>query len=549
MFFELVVKLMKMRFVFLLFVFFSLNGVAQDAFELQNNKIDYIKRARELRFTDLDSSMYLFEKAHKTLLKEGDTVEAINALLEMPDMYGQQVNYGKSYNGIWHALVLAENIENDHLRASIYNRLGRLYSFFKRKDKAFRYLNTSLKINKDLIKKGLLAKSALIENYYLLTATYREIGQPKISEVYLDSCSQVLRQVTGSRLKSYIEMERAHILTYKGKTSQALDLFKEIEPWFKKNRPSYLVLVYTYWGDVYSKIQDLEQSEKYYNKAIETAQEYSSHLDFSALTHERLADLYLKKGDKDKVIFNLQKAKDLDAHFFDSRSENNKLFLEIKDKYILSKERQEKFIQKQRVEKLEQQDQILLLQRIILLGAILFLLIIGLVYFRIIRIKHKAEKKIIARNKELELIKSKELIELKNKELASSALELVEKNELLGNLKNKLSSKNFNNAKDKSEVKKMLNSIALSNNQSWEEFKLRFTAVNEKFYEKLVIDYPMLTQGDQKICALIKLNFTSKDMARLLGISVESVHTTRYRLRKKMKLDRKTNLEDFIATL
>lgn len=172
---------------------------------------------------------------------------------------------------------------------------------------------------------------------------------------------------------------------------------------------------------------------------------------------------------------------------------------------------------------------------------------IGFIYVQYLRTRHKAEKQLIRRNKELEIQKAEELLELKNKELAVSALQLVEKDEFLRDLKNKLkgSNGNFQDA----EVKKVLRSISMKNLNNWEEFKLRFTAVNEKFYNKVTKEYPKLSQADQKICALIKLNFSSKEMARLLGISVESVHTTRYRLRKKMGLDRSVNLEDFIASL
>lgn len=534
---------------FFLILFICFLGEAQEPPVFKQQDDDYLKRARDLRFKDLDSSMYLYEKAHEVLLSVGDTIRAINALLEMPDMYGQQVNYGKSYNGIWRALFLAENVDNNHLKASIYNRLGRLYSFFKRKDRAFKYLNNSLNINKELVGKGVLNKAALVENYYLITATYRELGESGIGKTYLDSCFQISKQTTDKRLKVYMQFEKAYILTQENDTDQAIKIYKQIEPWFQENRPSYLVLVYTYWGDVYHKLSRLNESEKYYKKAIKIAETYNSHLDFSSLIHERLANIYIKKGSNKKAFFNLQKSRDLDAHFFDSRSANNRLLLEIKDEYALDKEKHEKLIQKQRVEKLEQKDQILLLQRIILLGAIIFLIAIGFIYFRNIRIKHNVEKKMIAKHRELELKKSEELLELKNKELASSALQLVEKNEFLRNLKSKLKDGNKGVDVNNREIKKILNSISISNNQSWEEFKLRFTAVNEKFYEKLAIDYPKLTQGDQKICALIKLNFTSKDMARLLGISVESVHTTRYRLRKKMELDRSVNLEDFIATL
>ncbi|MGD1893539.1 MAG: helix-turn-helix transcriptional regulator [Cyclobacteriaceae bacterium] len=99
------------------------------------------------------------------------------------------------------------------------------------------------------------------------------------------------------------------------------------------------------------------------------------------------------------------------------------------------------------------------------------------------------------------------------------------------------------------DISKLVSNINVSNSQNWEEFELRFLSVNEGFYGRLQESFPGLSQHDHKICALIKLNFSSKDMARLLGISVESVHTTRYRLRKKLGLDRKINLEDFIAKI
>ncbi|MFW2376918.1 MAG: helix-turn-helix transcriptional regulator, partial [Cellulophaga baltica] len=79
------------------------------------------------------------------------------------------------------------------------------------------------------------------------------------------------------------------------------------------------------------------------------------------------------------------------------------------------------------------------------------------------------------------------------------------------------------------------------------EFEARFTAINQSFYKNLKDTYPSLSQTDLKLCALVKLNFSSKEMSSLLGISIESVHTSRYRLRKKLNLERNDNLTEFIA--
>jgi tetratricopeptide (TPR) repeat protein/DNA-binding CsgD family transcriptional regulator len=501
----------------------------------------------QLRNQYPDSSIVLLQEAHEAFLKNGDTLQAIKALLIMPFQYGQKVDYAMSYDGLWLGLLLADELDNDALKASIYGRLGRLYSFFKKEEQAFEYLRTALQINKELVSQGSLDESNLVQNYYLICATYRELGKPELGKVYLDSCLLRYTDFPGQIDMSYLQFEKAFILSQEEKNEEALKILSEVEPWFLSNRPSYLVLVYTYWGDVYSNLSDLQKSEDYYQKALEISDKYNSHLDFSPLVHERLANLYLKKGDYQTAYASQKMAKELDAQFFDSRSPNNRPLLEIKDEFRLEKERQEKLIQKQRLEQLEQQDEILLLQRVILSGTIIFLLAIGLIYLKYIRSKHKAEKQLIRRNKEFEIQKAEELLELKNKELAASALQLVEKDEFLKEIKSRLKGENGNIRT--AEINKVLKSISHSNQSNWEEFKLRFTAVNEKFYHQVTTKYPNLSQADQKICALIKLNFSSKEMARLLGISVESVHTTRYRLRKKMQLDRSVNLEDFIASI
>lgn len=538
------------RFLLVIILLYTFWVQSQEkAVDTSNNNLNAtLSNAKKIRYQNPEKALIVLQEVHDQALVYGDTLLAINALLEMPYIYGQQVNYAKSYDTLWHALFLADDIGNEVLRAKIYGYLGRLSSFFKRKDEAFNYLNTSLKIKKNLVKNGILPNSSLVEDYYLICATYRELDDPKMANIYLDSCFTVFNTGRVSQLnKQYLDFEKAFILSKEDKNNEALLIMQNIEPWFKENRPSYLVLVYTYWGDILSALGRSKEGEQKYIEALEISSKYNSHIDFSPLIYERLSCLYLDKGNFEKAYENLNMAKVLDAQFFDSRSEINRPLLEIKDQFRLEQERQLKIIQQQRLEQLEQADKISFLQRTILLVGIIFLIIVGLIYVKYLRSKHKAEKELIRRNKELEIKKAKELLELKNKELATSALQLVEKDELFGELKDKI--KGNQGKVDEKELNSFIRSISVSSVSNWQEFKLRFTDVNESFYQNLTANYPQLTQSDHRICALIKLNLSSKDMARLLGISVESVHTTRYRLRKKMGLPRSANLEDFIAEL
>ena len=484
---------------------------------------------------------------HKSLLSGGDTLKSIDVLMQLADVYGHRADYANSYDLFWQSLSLAEQVKNDSLDALIAWRLGRFYSFYKREKESLKYLNQALKIRKEMVNEGSTAPAYLVHNYFAFVSTYREFDMPEMASKYLDSCFIYYKEVKNQLPMPQLNFEKAFILSKKGRNEEALDLFESIEPWFLKHRPTYMVLVYTYWGDALQNRGDFINSVKYYEKAINISEKYKRHIDFTPLIYERLTEHYKQQGNYQKAYENLKIAKRLDALFFDGRSSKNKSMLEIRDEFRIEKQRQLDLIQKQRFEKLKQEEKISMLQRIILLGAIVFILILAFFFFRHLRNKHKLEKQLIRRNKELEIQKANELLELKNKELAASVLQLVEKDEFLKDLKEKLKSNKDNLGQ--TEINKLLRTISVNNNNNWEEFRLRFTAVNEKFYKKLTKKYPNLTQSDHKVCALIKLNFSSKDMARLLGISVESVHTTRYRLRKKLKLERKENLEDFIAQL
>ncbi|NJB35244.1 hypothetical protein [Croceivirga sp. JEA036] len=531
----------------MLFSFISLGLVGQEVDTLQQNMKRFFSDTAAIQYENSSEAISVLEETHKAYLQKGDTLKGIGALLQMADVYGHRADYANSYDVFWKSLFLAEKVKNDSLDAVIAFRLGRFYSFYKREKESLKYLSESLNIRKKMVEEGKSDPAYLVYNYFAFVSTYRELDRPKLANTYLDSCLLYYKNVPNQVPMAQLKFERAFILSKMEKEQEALDIFQNLESWFLEKRPSYMVLVYTYWGDVYEQMGRLQESEQKYLQAIKMSEKYKGHIDFTPLIYERLADHYIKQGNYKKAFENQKTAKALDALFFDGRSAKNQSMLEIRDEFRLEKQRQQDLIQKQRLEKLEQDEKISFLQRTILLGAIVTLLVLAYLFFRHLRNKHKMEKALIRRNKELEIQKANELLELKNKELAASVLQLVEKDEFLKELKEKLRT-NKDNLKQ-TEVNKLLRSISVSNSNNWEEFRLRFTAVNEKFYKKLTEKYPNLTQSDHKICALIKLNFSSKDMARLLGISVESVHTTRYRLRKKLNLERKENLEDFIAQL
>jgi tetratricopeptide (TPR) repeat protein/DNA-binding CsgD family transcriptional regulator len=492
-----------------------------------------------------DSSAQVLKQLYEASLKSSDTLEAIIALEKLALVYSHEGNHKKSYDYLWQALLLADDSKMYDLKALIYRDIGRHYSYFKRKNKSLKFLNLSLSLRKDLVKNGKIKDEELINGYLAFVATYRELNDFESAKKYLDSAANFMVASTSPRNKAFYDFEHGVILNTQGKYKEALKKFDNSLVLFSQQVPAYRVLIDTYIGDSYRNLKEYGKCEYYYLKALELSEKLHVHKDFTPLIYERLSDLYLTIGNKDKAFSSLKIAKKLDALYFDSRSKTNLPLLEIQDEFLAEKERQVIALKEQRIYQLEQEEKVVLLERILLFGFILFLILFGVLLIYNIRSKHKAEKRILRKKREFEIKKNKEVIELKNKELATSVIKLIEKDAFIDQLKEKLSTGKGDI--DRQEAKQIINSISVNNLENWNEFETRFVSINKKFYTKLTKKFPDLTSNDQRLCALVKLNFSSKEIAKLLNMSNESVHTTRSRLRKKLNLSREVNLKQFIA--
>ena len=137
----------------------------------------------------------------------------------------------------------------------------------------------------------------------------------------------------------------------------------------------------------------------------------------------------------------------------------------------------------------------------------------------------------------------------KNSQLASATMHLVQKSEIMIKIKNDL--KNLATEAPpifKKKITQITRTIEadghLDNN--WQQFELYFDQVHENFFKRLRQQYPELTPKDQKLCAYLRMNLSTKEIAPLLNISVRGVEISRYRLRKKLDLSSNTNLISFM---
>ncbi|CAN5666001.1 triple tyrosine motif-containing protein [soil metagenome] len=159
---------------------------------------------------------------------------------------------------------------------------------------------------------------------------------------------------------------------------------------------------------------------------------------------------------------------------------------------------------------------------------------------------NKTESELVAlRNEKLEAE-----IHFKNSELASSAMHLLKKGELLTNLKIELAQvmKKLDSEPAVAEVKRMMKSLGDDENidKEWENFAKHFDKVHSDFGIKLKEKHPGISGNEMKLCAYLRMNLSTKEIAQLMNISVRGVEISRYRLRKKMGIPSEMNLFDYL---
>jgi len=166
------------------------------------------------------------------------------------------------------------------------------------------------------------------------------------------------------------------------------------------------------------------------------------------------------------------------------------------------------------------------------------------------------KQEVIANEQQIVKIKNEQLQEAlagKSRELANSAMNIVYKNELLQKISDEILNLKDSTGKKLSEeqlrkIQKVINE-GMTDERDWNLFESSFNEAHESFFKKLKAHHPDLVPNDLKLCAYLRMNMNSKEMASLLNISLRGVEIRRYRLRKKLNLEHDKNLVEFLMEL
>ena len=156
----------------------------------------------------------------------------------------------------------------------------------------------------------------------------------------------------------------------------------------------------------------------------------------------------------------------------------------------------------------------------------------------------------IEERQKVELEKTELKMDHLKRELLTQSLHLNDKQQIMDNLQTEMESfSNLSWSDIKPRIKKLLRFLRdrSSVKQGWEDFEIWFTEIHTGFYSELRHKHPVLSENELKVCALLRLNLISKDIAKVMNVQPASIDIYRHRIRKKLEIDSEENLSTFLS--
>lgn len=442
------------------------------------------------------------------------------------------------------SLDYAVQLNDKELIAEAYNRIGDIFYNQKNLDDALYYFNNAKEIFTDL--KNNRGVAIALNN---IGEVHRLKGNLSKAVRYYQQSIELNNKTNYLLLKAVNYENMGQISSLQGDIEKAFDYYNKSLALYKNiNDVNGLSELYILMADEYIKTNDINAAYSSYKNAFELAVKYNQweHIKQSAhglseifeyekdykksleyiRTYAQYNDSIIKKQMSDELF-------DLQSHFL----------RDIKEKEIRIKDSDIELLENDReINKLK--------QNILILGVVVLIILTAFIIVRS-RFKVKKERLINLKDKQIHEVQQEILkVELQGKDsdLTNFALHLVQKNKILKQLKtdlNKLSGLQDNELNRKLKELSIHVQQSLQINKETEEFQHKVDITYGDFFKKLKVKFPSLTNNEKRLCALLRLNLSTKEIATLNNISVKAVEMSRYRLRMKCNLINKQSLSEY----
>lgn len=403
------------------------------------------------------------------------------------------------------ALDLLLKAHQDSIAGSVYNGLAGAYYYLDNDSLTKANIEQSIKYNR------------ISNNHYGLAINYINLAQIQIRDYHLDK-SLIL-------LKKSESIAENNILT-------------------PEHQSNYLLNINSAYCQYYLNNEEYNKCIIYANKALGMAKEEHRFSDQKAMLL-RIKECYYQLNKPQKAAETLEMIVNVtDSIAGHHRITELKLY-EMHYQYEKKRKEQELKTTLLKVEFKRKENNYLLY---ILIAT----LVIFTTLFLYIRLRNKSKQKALEKkNILLEKEKISNDLEYRNKELVSNVMYLLQKNEFISCISNKLKEADQNDARSMAAgIRGIIKDIDINiKNENWEEFEIRFQKVHSDFYKKLHELHPGLTPNELRLCAFLHLNMSTKEIANITFQSTSSLKQARYRLRKKLNLKHEENLSTYLSQL
>ncbi len=474
-------------------------------------------------------SMDMANKAKKLAYELDLDIEYANSLILLSMNFTLLGDFEKSTNLNFQALKIFEDHNDKKGIGEAFNQIGFAHFEQENFEKAFEYYTQSLTIAREI--KDLPGISRGLNNVAIVYASMGDYKNVKTNIKESIEINKILdRQlwvgVNYLNLGLVYRMEEIY-------DSSFLYLNKSSHIFIEMNNLQKISAAYYALSRYYSDIGKLDSSLYYAKQTYEIGQENNlKKTIYNGAILQR--NIYQLQKDYENAF----KYSMIESEMKDSLDiqESMTRFTHLELLHEFDKLEQENKIKQQR------RESIMMVTGI----AIVFILVIIVI---IIITRNRLKRK----NEQIERRRLNMELELKNKELAANVMTLIRKNEILSEMGDKLMDVQNNAVKEetKSAIKKIARELRkTTDNEIWDEFDIRFKQVHGEFYDKLLKQFPDLSPNEHRLCAFLRLNMSSKEIAELTGQRIDTLEIARWRLRKKLNItNTKTNLVTFLSEI
>lgn len=460
-----------------------------------------------------DDAMGLAKLAHEIAQKLSDRSYFAKTTLCLGNNYMTLMVLDIAYTHFLNAIDIFRNEGNNFGLARGYNSLGVLQGRQEQIKEALVSFEEALKYVE--IAKDTLFHKAVMSN---LGLAYMKSGDYKRAEtIFTESISDIDRyNIPFSASKNYLNLSNLHILS--GDIDKAIQSCnKALEIATSQNDKLTMARTCYYLGHVYYTKDDYDLAIDYFEKAY--AISCDVYPDITAEVLRYYADIYYNRGDyklSSDYAFEYQRYSDSL-----NKKSNFENLLRLKFEYD--------YKQQQAAVKSKQNRTVMIYIGVVVVLLFLLLLLWALYMRQRLKIK----------NIELGSVRLELELEHRNKEIATKMLYLQQKNDLILDIAEKLTKSKYNfKSQNIPLIEEIVRTLTSSTkDSSWEEFEMRFENVHVDFFKRLNGIYPNLTLNEKRLCAYLRLNMTSKDIAVLTNTTASSVDQARFRLRKKFGIN------------